>query len=247
MALSDTFEEFLNYETEVFERLEQKYSEDIRRKAEARYGSRIPYGLIDQQVKWLESRFYSFIDDFYVEKTGFEALDKIYSSILPQNQSRQKIVHGKLDYIDDFERYDAVVLDHCVIFDLFGKSIRQYYDEGINIQDWEETYGIIHGAAERSELYVPSDLTEKCDRKDFLGNIKASKLFIDEFKTIDMTAELDVPPNHEAIEEDLLIGSEAEQLGENVLVLSFDGDFHGAVSHHFDIEAAAPVKHDKAN
>lgn len=242
MTLPDDFDEFLDYETEVFDRLEEKYSSEIRQRTEERYKSQVPDDDLEKQVRWLESKFYSFIDEFYIEKTGNKTLDSVYSSVLPQTWDSKKVPHDRLNWVESFEQYDAIVLDHCVVFDILTKSDRQYYYEGKNVQDWEETLDVIHEATEASKLYVPSDLVEKTNKSGYLGNNEPAKLFTEGFETIDMNAEIDLPGNHEHLEEDLIIGSKSEKLGENVLILTYDSDFDSAVEHHFDIEAAAPIK-----
>lgn len=244
-SLPDSFEDFSNYETEVFDRVEDKYSEDLRQLAEVNFESQIPKSDIKEQVEWLESRFYEINPEFYKERFDNEYLNMIYSSLLPQERSelQSTVVHPSdtFESYKDFKKYDSVALDPTIIFEILNEGLRSYYLDGRKMLEWTDTINVLDEAQKRSEIYVPSDLGTKTNRKDMLGQIRPAKLFIEGFNNIDMGQNIEVPRGHEHLEEDLLIGSQAEQTGENVLILSYDPDFFSAVSEHYDVDVSDPI------
>lgn len=242
--LSEDFEDFLDYESDVFQRIEDRYSEELRQLVENQYTSQIPKGDIKPQVRWLESRFHEISPEFYEEKFSHPYLNDIYSSLLPQNvnEAQNTVIHtDPLNSYREFENYDAIVLDHCIIFEILEKGDRSYYLDGLNTANWIDTMNTLDEAQKRSEIYVPSDLNTKTNRKDKLGQVKPAKLFIEGFKNLDLDQEIQIPSGHNHLEEDLLIGSQAEKIGENALILTYDSDFFSAVPHHYDIESSVPI------
>jgi hypothetical protein len=243
-GLSESFEDFLDYETEVFDEIEDRYSPAVRKRAEASYRSQIPDAPLDSQVEWLESRFYSFLPGFFVDMYENKGLNDLRASIDPLEGEGLDCVHGELVGPDSLERYDAVVLDHCTVFDVLNKSRRQYYSNGRKMTGWEDTLEFIDRADQESEVYVLSDIVRKTDRNQFLGQKEGARILKSSFGNVDISGSFEAPDGHGHMVEDMHIGSEAEDLGENVLIATYDSDFMSAVSHHYDIEAYNPMSED---
>lgn len=243
-GLPDTFDEFVHNANreEVLERVEQKYDEEVREVAEQLYGSEIPAVDADRQLDWLESRFYKHIESFREERFQTPVLNDVYSSVLPRSIESEDTIISTFDYVQDFNGYDAVVLDHCVAFQILEKSTFQYYSEGRRYQDWTEAMEILDEAAQSTEVYVPADLTEKTDRIEFLGQIEGAKILTEDFNTMEIDRDVEVPEGLEHMEEDFGIGSSAADLGDCVMVLSYDGHFFKTISKHHPIDVFTPTR-----
>jgi len=242
-SLSDSFDDFLNYETEVFDRIETRYDEETREKAASNFESQIPKGPLERQVEWVKSRLYEVTDQFSTDIYENPILNQIRSSVEPlEGGEDNETVHNKPKLVENLDQYDAVVLDHCVAFSITEKSSNKYYSDGREESDWEDVLNFVDEASRKSEVYVPSDLVRKSDRNKFLGQKQAVKLFVEGFNTLNMAKSYEVPhPHLEHLREDLLIGSLSESKGKNVLISSFDSDMGGAVEHHYDIDSAWPL------
>lgn len=239
--LSDDFTSFLDYETEVFDRIEQEYSTDIRTALEQRYKDQIPEGDLTDQVGWLESRLYTVDDRFSVDQYNNDTLNNIHASIEPFDDAGIDYVTGVEPSPIEPADYDAVVLDHCVVFRVLDRGGMQFYQEQREQRDWQDVLTFIDTADQETDVYVLDDLSQKLDRVDFLPQQHAAGLFEDGFKTLSLSDPFDPPEGYDHMEEDLQIGALAETCGDDVIVATNDSDFDGAVSHFYDIEAGDPL------